>query len=426
MAVLRYRDSVRVGSGAVFAPCLHRSMEFFQRACFSLRKASMKSFDIFYAVISQYASPDIHPELHEALIDDSDCSSAPSSKNRLYKHTQCSGSPTSSSWGTTAIFFTIAVVLALQAHSSTSSPLAVIHVAMIAYLDPRPPHNPLHSLEGESSPGSVTVSDRGQGSSSRIKITLLHNDPVLLTSSTSSTSMNVSRNIPLSSLGSVTVSDRGHGSSSSWYPSNLTREDSPSSLGSVTVSDRGYGSSLICLSLMFHAVLLLTLFTCMQNPGIPPPPPPGGPGQAARGARLARVADPPSWDPSQERTYPFRLYTQKLMIWGILAAEMDPGQQAAAIANQLRGDAQQLAYNLSYQDLATGGVINGVRLDPVTYLMTQLAAHFAPLGEEARLASMGEIMSFHRNPSESTDALIARVRILRWRAAQGGAGVQMS
>ena len=100
------------------------------------------------------------------------------------------------------------------------------------------------------------------------------------------------------------------------------------------------------------------------------------------GARLGRVPDPPSWDPAHEATNPFRVWAQKLMVWGILAADLDDAQQAAAIVDQLGGDAAQLALNFSYDDLTVGANVNGVHLGPVTYLLTQLVAAFAPLGEE--------------------------------------------
>ena len=85
------------------------------------------------------------------------------------------------------------------------------------------------------------------------------------------------------------------------------------------------------------------------------------------------------------------------MVWSILAADMGPGQQAAAIARQLRGEAQTLIMNLSYVELTQGAVVNGVQMDLVTYMLTQLASHFAPLGEESRLQATDEIMGFIRN-----------------------------
>ena len=77
---------------------------------------------------------------------------------------------------------------------------------------------------------------------------------------------------------------------------------------------------------------------------------------------MGRIPDPPSWNPAHERTNPFRVWTQKLMVWGILAADLDDAQQCAAIVNQLGGDASEMAYNFSFQDLTAGAMVNGVHL----------------------------------------------------------------
>jgi hypothetical protein len=95
---------------------------------------------------------------------------------------------------------------------------------------------------------------------------------------------------------------------------------------------------------------------------------------------------------------------------------MDPGQQTAAIINRLEGEARSVARELSYAEITTGGTVNGVAVDPVTYLLSHIAALFAPLGEESRLTAMGELMNFHRFSNESIDQLLARFRGVRWRA----------
>ena len=105
---------------------------------------------------------------------------------------------------------------------------------------------------------------------------------------------------------------------------------------------------------------------------------------------------------------------------------MDEGQQCAAIVHQLKGDAAVLATNLSYIDITQGGLVNGVQRGPVEYLLHQLASTFAPLGEEARLQAMTELMSFHKQRHENIDSIISRFRIVKWRAAQGNAGIKMS
>ena len=73
------------------------------------------------------------------------------------------------------------------------------------------------------------------------------------------------------------------------------------------------------------------------------------------------------------------------MFWSIFAVGLDPAQQTAAIVGQLQGDARLLAHQLSYNDVTVGKIVNGLHLDHMTYLLIQLAAHFAPLGEESRL-----------------------------------------
>ena len=88
------------------------------------------------------------------------------------------------------------------------------------------------------------------------------------------------------------------------------------------------------------------------------------------------------------------------MVWGILAADLDPSQQCAAIVGQLHGSARELADALSWQELTQGGQIGGQQLDPVTFLLTQLAAHYAPFGEEQRVSGMVDLMSFHCLPNE--------------------------
>ena len=135
---------------------------------------------------------------------------------------------------------------------------------------------------------------------------------------------------------------------------------------------------------------------------------------------------PPSWDPSHEARYSFRSWTHDLLVWSILATSLDPGQQASAIIIQLGGSARELMRNLSLAEITQGGTINGVHVDPVTYLLSHLAAQYAPLGEESRLQAISELMQFTRQDGERIDALLARFLTLRVRATQGGAGMAMS
>ena len=145
---------------------------------------------------------------------------------------------------------------------------------------------------------------------------------------------------------------------------------------------------------------------------------------ARGGGRQAR--DPPGRSPERESSYPFRYWTQDLLARSILATDMEPAQQTSAIILQLGGAAREMVRNMSYQDITQGGLVGGAQADPVTFLLAQLAHHFAPLGEESRLQAMTELMSFHRTSGEAIDAMLSRFMTLRYRASSNGVGMAMS
>ena len=51
----------------------------------------------------------------------------------------------------------------------------------------------------------------------------------------------------------------------------------------------------------------------------------------ARGARFASGPDPPTWDPDSPIAMPRRTWVQQLMVWGIIAADLDSSRQRVAI-----------------------------------------------------------------------------------------------
>ena len=166
---------------------------------------------------------------------------------------------------------------------------------------------------------------------------------------------------------------------------------------------------------MFAApACMLVLVLSQMVPG-------GGRGGGGGGRR-----DPPSYDPREEATYPFRYWMQDLLAWTILATDLDAPQQSAAIILQLKGPARDLCRNMSFADMSQGGQVGGNQVDPVTFLLSHLSMNFAPLGEEQRLSAVTELMHFARQRGESIDALLSRFMTLRFRAAQGQAGVTMS
>ena len=67
-----------------------------------------------------------------------------------------------------------------------------------------------------------------------------------------------------------------------------------------------------------------------------------------------------------------------------------------------------------------GGILNGVQVDPVTYLLGGLHAKFSALEEESRLTAMTEMLAFACKPGEHINQLLARYDTVRHRAAVEG------
>ena len=117
--------------------------------------------------------------------------------------------------------------------------------------------------------------------------------------------------------------------------------------------------------------------------------------QAGRNPSAATRSLPPAWGPEDERQYPFRTYVQDILFWR-MQSDLLPHQQAAAIIQQLKGSARELARSLTLLEIFNGGVVNAQQLDPVSFLFHGLTARYAPLAEETRLASLTNMMQFQR------------------------------
>ena len=112
-------------------------------------------------------------------------------------------------------------------------------------------------------------------------------------------------------------------------------------------------------------------------------------------------------------------------LWSI-ASDMEPARKAASVMLVLKGAAKELARQIPPQAVVDGGVVNGVAVDPLTYLMHALQEHFGNLGEEVRVQAITELMGFTRNGNEPIDSLLVRFDSVRTRAAeQGGAIVSI-
>ena len=116
---------------------------------------------------------------------------------------------------------------------------------------------------------------------------------------------------------------------------------------------------------------------------------------------------PPSWGPEMAARYPFQTYARDVMIWSILT-DLDSRRKCAAVILQLRGGAQELARQMPPQAIIAGGLINGVQVDSMTFLMHKLTESYSQLGEETRLAALTELVNFERDGREPIDQLITR------------------
>ena len=128
---------------------------------------------------------------------------------------------------------------------------------------------------------------------------------------------------------------------------------------------------------------------------------------------------PPSWSPENDQQYSFRAFMTDISLW-IMLTDLQPHQQCAAIIMRLGGSAREMARMITPQEMMNGGMLNGVAVDAVTYLLGALHAKFSALEEESRLTAMTEMLAFNRKPSESINALLARYEVVRQRAAVEG------
>ena len=128
---------------------------------------------------------------------------------------------------------------------------------------------------------------------------------------------------------------------------------------------------------------------------------------------------PPTWSPEGEHNYSFRAYMTDISLW-IMLTDLQPHQQCAAIIMRLGGAAREMARMITPQEMAAGGVRNGVHVDPVTYLLGALHLRFGALEEESRLTVMTDMLAFSRKPGENINNLLARYETVRQRAAIEG------
>ena len=140
-----------------------------------------------------------------------------------------------------------------------------------------------------------------------------------------------------------------------------------------------------------------------------------GNNQQGPGGRL-----PPVWAPDMEPRYTFGQWQRDVLLWTISNEDIEAHRQAAMLLQVLRGGARELTRDLPDNIILQGGMLNGIRVDGMTYIMNLLGERYGQLGEESRLRAIKDLMEFDRRPQERIDDLITRFEVTRQRAAEGG------
>ena len=139
-------------------------------------------------------------------------------------------------------------------------------------------------------------------------------------------------------------------------------------------------------------------------------------GQGA-GGREFTYRIPPAWSPENEQHYSFRAWCQDLQLW-LMLTDLQPAQQVVAIVMRLGGSARELVRSITPDEIMNGGVVNGIPVDPVTYVVHGLQQRFALLDDEHRLAAMTQLLACSRRHGETINGTLARYEIVRQRAAR--------
>ena len=97
----------------------------------------------------------------------------------------------------------------------------------------------------------------------------------------------------------------------------------------------------------------------------------------------------------------------------VLGKRASPTQQAASIQQAMRGVARDLALAMPARIIAYGVELNGVRTDPVTYVMYALANRFEALEDERTMTSGTSVLDFRARPGERIDSVLTRFDLAR-------------
>ena len=145
---------------------------------------------------------------------------------------------------------------------------------------------------------------------------------------------------------------------------------------------------------------------------------------------LGSTKIPPAWDPASEAEYPFHTWVEDVRLWSC-ATELQVQQRAPAVVMRLSGVARIVARELPSVQLQHGAMIdrndgNGPQgVDGLTFLVSVLQQHFAPLAEETTLKAVSDFLGFRAESYETVDKVIARFNMSRAKA-QSTSGFAMS
>ena len=95
-------------------------------------------------------------------------------------------------------------------------------------------------------------------------------------------------------------------------------------------------------------------------------------------------------------------------------------QQPVAIGSRRCGAARAYTRAITPDALMNGGVLQGVQLDLVSYIITGLQLCFAQLDDARRLYAMAHLLAFTRDRSGNINVPLARYAVVCARAAHIG------
>ena len=179
----------------------------------------------------------------------------------------------------------------------------------------------------------------------------------------------------------------------------------------VTITPREPQLSRRRLSVILTALWTLTCFACIayMHPG---------PNNNDMGGNSTRG---PRWDPNGNIS--FREWVTELQPWlSITSYRMGPAAQAAAMQMGLQGIARAFALQIPAASMTYGAQINGVPVDPVTYLLYLLSNRFEQLEDERTIELGNSVLDFRAVPREPIDHLLIRWDLARARSESVGAG----